>query len=78
MSKVLFEFVSMHDRELLTENEMKKKYTITGYKFNTSQREELQGSPRIEGFYGAMFGGYDDNDNLILRYETREYYLTND
>lgn len=73
MNNYLYELVYKGKTLHLTYEEVKRNYNITGYNHMPKQREELQGSPKIDGFLGAMWGGYKDN-RPVLRYETQEVY----
>lgn len=37
-------------------------------------REELQGQPRLDGLYGAMYNGKSADGRHVIRYETPEAY----
>lgn len=47
---------------------------IAGYNYNTAQREELQGQPKLKGLNGPMFNGFGNLKSTgekvaIIRYE---------
>ncbi|MFQ3543594.1 hypothetical protein Q7A53_05865 [Halobacillus rhizosphaerae] len=59
--------------EYYSYSELNEKFNIVGFNKNQSNRKELQGEPKIQGFLGPMYNGYE-NDILIIRYETQEIY----
>lgn len=77
MTEYIYEVVSMKNGRMNVEHlnydEFSKKYKITGINTSTRVREELQEAPRIEGFLGAMWGGYKDG-KAVRRYESPEVY----
>lgn len=70
----IYQLVYTNRTEELTLEELQSKYTILGYSNRPRLRKELQGTPIIKGFLGAMFGGYKENGQLVIRYETQEAY----
>lgn len=74
MKNRVFEIVHLDKTEYLSYEEVKEKYTIIGFNSNPRQREELQGSPKLKGFLGAMWGGYKDGIIPVMRYETQQVY----
>jgi hypothetical protein len=70
----VYQIVCAEHTEELTFEELQSKYTITGYSNRPYVRKELQRTPVLKGFLGAMFGGYKENGQVILRYETQEVY----
>lgn len=47
---------------------------VTGYNYNSRQRAELQGQPRLKGLAGPMFNGYATRKSTgelvaVIRYE---------
>lgn len=73
MGKYIYEIVHVGRTDYLDFTEVKERFVITGYNFNPRTRKELQGSPKLDGYLGAMWGGYKD-DKPVLRYETQEVY----
>lgn len=70
----IYQLVYINRTEELTFEELQSKYTITGFSNRPHVRKELQGSPKVQGFLGAMFNGFKANGQVVLRYETQEVY----
>ena len=47
---------------------------ITGTHANLRNRPELQGHPKLRGYVGPCWGGYNDQGDPIIRYEDAETY----
>ena len=59
--------------EYESETELLKKYEKTGVLCDTVRRFELQNTPKLKGFCGPMFDGYDSG-KAVIRYETQAVY----
>lgn len=70
----IYQLVYTNHTEELTFKELQSKHTILGISNRPHVREELQGTPIVKGFLGAMFGGYKNNGQVVIRYETQEAY----
>jgi hypothetical protein len=47
---------------------------IVGVETSPRRRAELQGHPKIRGFTGPAFNGWDANGEPIIRYEDAQTY----
>ena len=57
-----------------TVEELLQNHKQVGVTTSTSVREELQGQPRLDGLYGAMYNGKSADGRHVIRYETPEAY----
>ena len=73
-AKVLYQVETPQGAELLTIEELKAKYTVTGINRNTKSRIEIQGKPVLQGILGPMYNGVNDKGQLIVRYESQKVY----
>ncbi|WP_121616864.1 hypothetical protein [Virgibacillus halodenitrificans] len=70
----IYQLVYTNHIEELTFEELQSKYTITGYSNRSYVRKEIQDTPVVKGFLGAMFNGFKDTGQVVIRYETQEAY----
>ena len=53
--------------------DLTERYEKTGVVDSPRVREELQGQPRLDGLYGAMYDGMHEG-KVCIRYESQEAY----
>lgn len=53
-------------------------HLITGLNANPHQRAELQGHPKLKGFVGPCFDGFDERGRPRIRYESTQVYASHD
>lgn len=53
-------------------------HTITGINSNPRHRAELQGQPKLKGFVGPCFDGFDHAGRPRIRYEAPDIYASYD
>jgi len=67
--KTLYRLVSIiNGKPVVVETYSLEKYTIIGTHNNPNSRAELQGQPKLEGWYGPAW------DHDAIRYETKTAY----
>ena len=74
-AKIVYKVYSMKGRTHVFHNkaDLVRKFKQTGIVTSGSVRKELQGQPKIKGYYGPSFDGRD-GDVVSVRYETPELY----
>ena len=60
-----------------SEKELLQHHEMTGRCTSQAVRPELYGQPRLSGWVGGMYGG-TRNGKTVIRYESREEYLSYD
>ena len=62
----------------LKENELTEQFEVTGFHLNERTRKELYGEYKLAGLVGPMYNGFDNEGNVVIRYESPGHYATYD
>ena len=76
MNKI-YQIATLNERIYPTIEQLEQSELYAG-QYHGIGRECLQGAPILSGLYGPMYNGTDENGNVIIRYESKEMYLTFD
>ncbi|KFN13784.1 hypothetical protein [Bacillus pseudomycoides] len=76
-AKTIYQFVTIDEKskfQILEFPYTGIPFQITGVDTRKSIRTQLQMQPRFHAFLGPMWGGYNDNGQPIIRYESTQAY----